>query len=190
MLRKLGVRYLQKVRALSDRHDVLRIVDKMPLNFHLVGLIHLVFPKARIIHVRRDPVDTCLSIFSQLFLEDQPYTHDLGELGRYYRAYQLLMEHWKQVLPPGVMLDVQYEEVVSDFENQARRIVAHTGLDWHEDCLMFYKTRRLVRTASANQVRQPLYRTSIGRWRPDPQVLEPLLAALAERTGVSGMALR
>src|SRR5215469_7369286 len=151
----------------------------MPHNFCFAGLIHLALPKARIIHARRDPVDICLSCFSNLFASDHPYAYDLAELGRCYRAYEALMEHWRQVLPPGVMLEVQYEEVTADLEGQARRIVAHCGLEWDNACLSFHQTERPVRTASPVQVRQPIYRTSIGRWRSCEHLLGPLLDALS-----------
>ena len=175
-LRQLGGSYLERVSALAPA--ALRITDKLPANYSLAGLIHLALPNARIIHVRRDPVDTCLSCFSILFGGHQPQTYDLAELGRYYRAYAALMEHWRGMLPPGVMLEVQYEEVVADFDRQARRIVAHCGLDWDDACLEFHKTQRPVWTASVNQVRQPIYRTAIGRWRPYRDMLGPLLAEL------------
>jgi hypothetical protein len=175
-LRRIGARYVARVRPLAP--GALRITDKMPANFRFAGLIHLALPNARIIHLRRDPVDTCLSCFSILFGGDQPHTYDLGELGRYYRAYQRLMEHWRAVLPLGVMLEVQYEALVGDFEPQARRIVAHCGLEWDDACLDFYKTQRPVHTASAVQVRRPVYQTSVGRWRPPEDLLRPLLDAL------------
>ncbi len=148
----------------------------MPANFCLVGIIHLALPNARILHTMRDPVDTCLSCFSTLF--DQPFTYDLGELGRYYGAYARLMDQWRELLPPGVMLDVPYEAVVEDLEQQARRIVAHCGLEWDDACLAFHETSRPVKTASVNQVRRPIYRSSVGRWRPDATTLQPLLAGL------------
>ena len=177
-LRAIGADYLARVTALAPRAR--RITDKMPANFRFAGLIHLALPEARIVHMQRDPVDTCLSCFSILFGGDQPFAYDLGELGRYYAAYQRLMQHWREVLPPGVMLDVQYEALVEDFEAQARRIVAHCGLDWNDACRDFHKTQRPVHTASAVQVRQPLYRSSIGRWRPTQEALRPLLDALEE----------
>ncbi len=156
-----------------------RIVDKLPHNFQLVGLIHAALPHARIIHTVRDPVDTCLSIFSILFPGGaQPWSYDLGELGRYYHAYQKIMAHWREVLPPGVMLDVQYEDVVADFEPQVRRIVTHCGLDWDDRCLSFHKLSRPIMTASHAQVRQPIYRSSVGRMRPPQELLQPLLDAL------------
>ncbi|MGH7030610.1 MAG: sulfotransferase family protein [Stellaceae bacterium] len=177
-LRRLGASYLAKVTALAP--GATRITDKMPANFRYAGLIHLALPNARIIHLSRDPVDTCLSCFSILFGGDQPFTYDLGELGRYYRAYQRLMAHWRAVLPAGVMLEVRYEALVGDFEQEARRIVAHCGLRWNAACLDFHNTRRPVHTASSVQVRRPLYRSSVGRWRPAEEVLRPLLDALAE----------
>jgi tetratricopeptide (TPR) repeat protein len=175
-LHQLGTSYLDAVRAEAPRAE--RITDKMPANFSYVGLIHLALPNARIIHMRRDPVDTCLSCFSLLFAGDLPYCYDLGELGRYYRAYETLMEHWRQVLPAGVILDVRYEAVVADTERQARQILAHCGLEWDDACLAFYKTQRPIRTASMTQVRQPVYRTSVGRWKPYQHLLQPLIKEL------------
>jgi tetratricopeptide (TPR) repeat protein len=189
-LRRLGAGYLDRLKtAASGKADLWqRITDKMPANFRLAGLIHLALPNARIIHTCRDPVDTCLSCFSTPFGADQPFAYDLGELGRYYRAYSSLMAHWRRVLPQGVMLDVQYEDLVADFEPQARRIVAHCGLEWHDGCLAYDKTARPVKTASSAQVRQPIYRSSVGRWRPDANLLNPLLDGLGpdlagDRTG-------
>jgi tetratricopeptide (TPR) repeat protein len=179
-LRRLGRNYVESVTALAPGVD--RIVDKMLTNFSHVGLIHLALPNARIIHARRDPVDSCLSCFGLLFAEELSYTYDLAELGRYYRAYERLMRHWREVLPEGVMLDVQYEDVVDDIEGQARRIIAHCGLEWEEQCLAFHQTRRPVRTASVTEVRRPIYRESVGRWRPDRALLEPLLEALQIET--------
>jgi tetratricopeptide (TPR) repeat protein len=174
--RRIGARYLDGITPLAPTAE--RITDKMPANFRFAGLIHLALPNARIIHTRRDPVDTCLSCFSKLFAGKQPYSYELGELGRYYRAYEALMEHWRHVLPEGVMLEVQYEDVVADFERQARRIVAHCGLAWDDACLAFHATQRPVRTASATQVRQPIYQGAVGRWRPYARMLAPLLDAL------------
>jgi len=180
-LRRLGAAYIERIKLAADPGSGagwLRITDKLPGNFPLVGVIHLAMPNARIIHSRRDPVDTCLSCFSNLFHGDQSFTYDLGELGRYHRGCDALMQHWRGVLPPDVMLDVQYEELVDDFEPQARRVLAHCGLEWDDACLAFDRTVRPVRTASMVQVRQPLFRSSIGRWRPDQDVLRPLLDGL------------
>ena len=180
VLKRLAAAYLDRLEsaAAGTKADPARITDKLLDNFRLAGLIHLALPNARIIHTRRDPVDTCLSCYSKLFQAPHPHTYDLGALGRYWRAYDRLMAHWREVLPAGVMLEVQYETVVDDFEGQARRVVAHCGLEWDDACLAFYETRRPVRTASLVQVRQPIYRTSVGRWRPDADTLRPLLEGL------------
>ena len=175
-LRALGARYLE--RAGVPPQSGLRHTDKMPSNFLHLGAIALMLPNAKIVHVRRDPVDTCLSCFANLFAEEQPHVYDLAELGRYYRAYRRLMEHWRSVLPDGMLLELQYEEIVADLEGQARRLLAHAGLAWDASCLAFYRTRRPVRTASAAQVRRPVYSSSIGRHRRYGARLAPLLAAL------------
>ena len=174
--RQLGERYLAEIKRLAPQ--AARITDKLPTNFVHVGLIQMALPNAAIIHAVRDPVDTCLSCFSRLFSEGQNYTYDLAELGRYYRRYQALMAHWHQVLPPGRILDVHYEDVVGNLEDAARRIVAYCGLDWDARCLTFHQTERSVRTSSVAQVRQPIYKSSVGRWRKYEDVLAPLLAEL------------
>ena len=174
--RDLGVRYLAEIKRLAS--DSIRITDKAPGNFMFAGLIHLALPNARIIHTIRNPVDTCLSCFSKLFNEGQNHTYDLAELGRYYRHYQELMAHWHRVLPPGRILDVRYEDVVADLEGQARRIIAHCGLNWDPRCLAFHQTERPVLTASAAQVRRPIYNNAIGRWRVHEEALGLLLAEL------------
>ncbi len=185
--RQIGDSYLDRLVKATGGQPSARITDKMPGNFSSIGLIHLALPKARIIHTIRDPIDTCLSCFSKLFSDNQPFTYDLGELGRYYRAYQTLMQHWHSVLPEGTILDVRYEDLVADLEGQARRIVAYCGLEWDDACLSFHETDRPVRTASQVQVRQPLYRTSVGRWRPAPETLRPLLEGLGiDPTGIAG----
>jgi len=180
-LGRLGDAYLDGLRAHAP--SAARIVDKLPDNFRRIGLIHMALPRARIVHVRRDPVDTCLSCFSKLFTGQLHYTYDLAELGRFYRVYEGLMAHWRDVLPPGVMLEVRYEEVVADLEGQARRILDHCGLPWDERCLVFHQNQRLVRTASAAQVRRPLYASSVGRWRVFADMARPLLDALQGESG-------
>jgi len=157
-----------------------RVTDKALENFSQIGLIHLALPNAKIIHTRRDPVDTGLSCFQKLFGGDLPYTYDLGELGRYFRAYDALMAHWRAVLPDGVMLEVDYEDTTANLETQARRVIAHCGLDWDDRCLDFHNTTRWVHTASAAQVREPVYRSSVGKWRAYEPYLAPLIAALGE----------
>jgi hypothetical protein len=175
-LAELGISYLEALRRQAPAAE--RIVDKMPYNFNFVGLIHLLFPNARIIHIRRDPRDIALSCFSLIFGEGHEFTYDLGALGRYIRAYEILMEHWRRVLPAEAMLEVQYEDIVEHLEEQARRIVRYCGLEWDDACLAFHKTERVVGTASVNQVRQPIYRSSIGRWRFYQSQMQPLLKAL------------
>jgi tetratricopeptide (TPR) repeat protein len=175
-IRQLGEMYTTRVRARAPAAE--RIVDKMPLNFVFVGLIHLALPNARFINLRRDPLDTCVSCFSLLFTGSQPYAYDLAELGRYYRGYEAVMGHWHKVLPAGVMIDVQYEDLVDDLEGSARRVLRHCDLDWEDACRDFHDTKRAVRTASLMQVREPVYRRSIGTWRRYAEFLEPLGQAL------------
>ena len=173
----LGARYLAAIEKLAP--GAARIVDKLPSNCRVAGLIHLALPNAAIIHATRDPVDTCLSCFSKVFTDKQAHTYDLAELGRYYRNYQKLMAHWERVLPPGRILTVRYEDVVADLEVEARRIIAYCGLDWDPRCLAFHQTERPIRTASALQVRQPIYASAVGRWRAYAPFLRPLLAELS-----------
>ena len=173
----LGTSYLDAIRPLAPAAT--RITDKMPGNFFHAGLIHLALPNARIIHTRRDPRDTAMSCFSTLFAMGHPHTYDLAELGRYIRAYETLMAHWRRVLPIGAMLDVQYETLVGNLETEAKRIVDYCGLEWDDACLSFHETKRPVRTASVIQVRQPIYGSSVGRWRPYEKELEPFLRALS-----------
>jgi tetratricopeptide (TPR) repeat protein len=163
-----------QARAPASRH----ITDKMPANFLAIGLIHMMLPNAKIIHVNRNPIDTCLSCFMQLFSNNQEHTYDLSELGRYYSDYARLMQHWRNVLPAGSVLDVQYENIVAEQETQSRRIINFCGLDWNDACLDFYKNKRLIGTASKTQVRQAIYSSSVERWRPYEKFLSPLLDEL------------
>jgi len=180
-LRALGSAYVAALRRLAPSAE--RVADKLPANFRLAGLIHLALPNARIIHVQRDPLDACWSCYTKLFPLGLEYTFDLGELGRYYRAYEELMTHWRQVLPAGAMLEVRYEDLVADFEAQARRIVGFCGLDWNARCLRFYEVDRPVYTASGVQVREPLSASSVGRWRRYESHLGPLRQALEHPKG-------
>jgi hypothetical protein len=175
-LTQIGDAYVRAIRAQAP--GAARITNKTPDNFRLIGLIRAALPQARIIHVRRDPIDTCLSCFTKRFTGHQPFTFDLAELGRYYRGYQALMAFWRKTTPPAVMLEVDYEALTDDLESQARLILAHCGLDWDPRCLAFQLTERHVLTASAIQVRQPLYRSAVGRWRAYEPHLGPLIAAL------------
>ena len=153
------------------------VTDKAPLNFRHLGLITLLFPGARIVHCRRDPLDTCLSCFFQNFARGQEYSFDLAELGRFYRDYRRMMAAWAEVLPIEIF-ELDYEELVADLEGVGRRLLAHCGLDWHPDCGRFFETRRPVLTASRVQVRRPLYSSSIGKWRRYQGHLGPLIEAL------------
>ena len=172
----LGAAYEKALGPLPP--GTIRTIDKLPANFTYAGLIHMALPQARIIHLRRNPVDTCMSCFARLFSGDQPFTYDLAELGRYYRRYERLMDHWRQILPAHALLEVQYEDLITKFATEARRIVEFCGLEWNNICLDFHKTDRPVKTASASQVRQPLYRSSMGRYQKYSDRLRPLLDAL------------
>lgn len=177
-LRRLAQSYLSALPALAD--GKIRMVDKLPGNFLHIGLIRLMFPNAKIIHSMRDPIDTCVSCYSKLFTFGLYYSYDLAELGRYYRAYNELMAHWRSTLPAGAMLDVSYEDVVDDLEGQARRLIDYCGLPWDDRCLNFHRTSRAVKTASAVQVRKPLFRSSLQRWRHYEAGIAPLLNELSD----------
>ena len=160
--------------------------DKNPNNFIHVGLLHLILPNAKIIDARRHPLDSCYGSYKQLFASGQSFSYDLTELGEYYLQYQRLMDHWDKVLPGKVLL-VQYEKVVADTEVQIRRILEHCELDWEDNCLRFHETNRAVKTASSEQVRKPIYASSVNSWRRYEthleeliEVLEPLLKKLPE----------
>ncbi|QFY88971.2 sulfotransferase [Magnetovirga frankeli] len=160
-----------------DRHhaQALRVVDKMPGNFLALGMIHRVFPQARILHAMRNPIDTCLSIYFQNFNLQHTYANDLEDLAHYWRQYHRLIAHWRQLLPQEVFLDVPYEALIEDQEGWSRRIIDFIGLDWDDRCLEFHKTKRKVGTASNWQARQPIYKSSKERWRNYEQHLGPLL---------------
>ena len=174
-LRDLGETYADGLQARSP--GAARITDKMPRNHYFIGVIALALPGARIVHCRRSPLDTCLSCYSKHFPKGQLFSYDLAELGAYYRLYDRLMAHWHEVLP-GRVLDVQYEDVVAEPEPQIRRILAACELSWQDDCLQFHRTERPVMTASAGQVREPLYDRSVGRWKAYENDLGPLIEAL------------
>ena len=175
--KKIGADYLKRARALAPKAR--KIIDKMPSNFLRIGLISVALPNARIIHCSRDPADTCLSCYAQKFGRGQSFSYDLRDLGQYYRLYMRLMEHWRSVLP-GRVLDIDYETLVANPEEEARRLVEHCGLSWDPACLRFYDGRSPVRTASASQVRRPVYQSSVARWRRFEPHLAPLLEALAK----------
>jgi hypothetical protein len=182
-LNRIGQRYLERLPATAD--GKIRVVDKLPGNYINIGLIRLVLPNAKIIHTLRDPADTCLSCYSKLFTFGHHYTYDLAELGRFYQAYSALMAHWRAILTPGTMIDVVYEDVVDDLEGQARRLIDYCGLPWDDRCVSFHESGRTVKTASSVQVRKPLFRTSLQRWRRYESGLAPLLHELEEVTGAA-----
>jgi tetratricopeptide (TPR) repeat protein len=180
-LRHLGQGYVTALRNLAPQ--AARITDKMPGNFLFLGLIHLILPNARIIHCVRDPADTCFSCYQQLFARRLDFTYDLSDLGRYYRAYAQLMEHWRAVLPGG-FFELRYEELVADPERVIGGLLEYCDLPWEDSCLTPHKARRAVQTASSAQVRQPLHQNAVGRGRRYAPHLGPLLKALAgERAG-------
>jgi tetratricopeptide (TPR) repeat protein len=164
--------YLQRIEGCAG--SAARVIDKAPNNFQFLGLIAALFPQARIVHCRRDPRDVCLSCFQQDFTD---WTLNLEELAIYYRQYERLMAHWRAVLPLP-LLEVAYEELVEDLEGVSRRLVSFGGLEWDERCLAFNRTERKVRTASVQQVRQSVYKSSVGRWRHYAAHMQPLLEAL------------
>ena len=174
-LRKFGEKFLADTRVYRTGKPY--FIDKMPNNFRHIGLIHLILPNARIIDARREPMACCFSNFKQLFASGQEFTYDLEDIGRYYRCYLALMEHWDRVLP-GKILRVQHEEVVEDLEGNVRRILAFCGLEFESRCVEFYKTERSVRTASSEQVRRPIFREGLDQWRHYEPWLGPLQAAL------------
>lgn len=161
--RALADQYLATLRAISP--DAERVTDKMPFNFSRLGLIRQIFPNAVIIHCRRNPVDICLSIYTTLFEAAHSFAADRGDLVAYYRRYERLMAHWRQVLPADRFLDVQYEDLVAAPEPITRRLIAACGLEWDDACLAPHLNTRRIATASLWQARQPIYRTSVARWR-------------------------
>jgi tetratricopeptide (TPR) repeat protein len=178
VLKQVGEQYVAglKARAPGSPH----ITDKMPGNFQLVGLIHLAMPNAKIVHVRRNPLDTCISCFTRLFRHNQNQSYDLYEQGRFYRDYYNLMQHWRDVLPEGAFYEVVYEDLVQDNENQTRALIEYCGLDWDDACLQSHKTKRTIKTASITQVRQPIYTSSLERWKRYDKFLDPLKEGLGD----------
>jgi len=178
-LTAMGARYVAGVRARNA--EALHITDKMPANFLAVGLIHLILPNAKIIHIKRNAADICLSGLNKLFhTNTQLHSYDMTEMGHYYVNYARLMEHWREVLPADAFYEVQYEELVADKEAQTRKLIDYCGLEWNDACLESHKTSRSIKTASITQVRQPVYTSSVERWRHYENYLGPLLEALGE----------
>jgi len=174
-LRRMGEIYLEETGVYRQRAPF--FIDKMPGNFHDIGFIHLILPNAKIIEARREAMACCFGNFKQLFANGQKFTYDLTEMGHYYRGYIELMEHWHRALP-GKILRVQHSDVVQDLEGSVRRILEFCGLEFEPACLEYYKTDRVVRTLSADQVRRPIYREGLDQWRHYEPWLGPLKAAL------------
>jgi Sulfotransferase family len=179
----------EKVRTMAGRyldmlptHGAAHVTDKTPYNFLHIGLIHVMFPQARIIHCVRDPLDTCLSVYSKWFSQGNEFSYDIEELGRYYRGYARLMAHWRAIIPADRLLEVEYEKMVQNLEGEARRVTEFCRLPWADACLRFHETERAVRTASMHQVREPLYRSSVGRAQRFSDLLAPL-RTLFRQTG-------
>jgi hypothetical protein len=172
-----GKNFIEDTRM--HRKDAPMFTDKMPNNFRHIGLIHLIMPNAKIIDARRYPLDCCFSMFKQLFAQGQEFTYGLEEAGSYYNSYVKLMNHWDKVLP-GKVLRVNNEDVVDDLEGQVTRMLEFIGIPFEEECISFYKTERLVRTPSSEQVRKPVNKDGMERWKPYAKYLKPLLNVLDE----------
>ena len=170
---ELGDRYLERVWTLAPDKEY--STDKMPGNCFYIGMIYRMLPKAKIIHAMRDPMDTCFSCFTKLFNQSMPYAYDQDALGRYFMYYAEIMKHWHTVLPKGVIYDLPYESMVSDHENQTKKLLDYIGMPWDPNCLNFYKNERIVKTASVAQVRKPMYQTSVKRWKHFTHELQTLL---------------
>lgn len=155
-----------------------RVTDKMPHNFLSLGLIHAAFPNARILHVRRNPVDTCLSIYFQNFNCGHSYSFDMEQLVAHYRQYQRLMSHWRRVLPPDRLFEFDYEALIADQEEMSRKLIDFCGLEWDDACLRYYQDGRAVKTPSLHQVRQKIYSSSVERWRNYEPHIAPLMQLL------------
>jgi hypothetical protein len=177
---RLGEKYLRDTRIYrTGKPGASRFIDKMPNNFRHIGLIHLLLPNAKIIDARREPMACCFSNLKQLFAAGQEFTYSSEDIARYYRTYLELMRHWDEVLP-GRILRVEHEAVVDDLEGNVRRILDFCGLDFEPACVEFHKTERSVRTASSEQVRQPIFREGLDQWTHYEPWLAPLKAALGD----------
>ena len=176
----LGEAYLRAARPYHDGRPY--FVDKLPFNYLYAGLIRLALPAARMVRLERHPMDTCYAVYKQLFRDAYPFSYDLDDLGRYFIGYSRLMRHWDSVLP-GAILNIRYEVLVQEPEAEIRRLLGHCGLAWDDGCMRFHENQAASTTASALQVRRPIYRTSIGRWRNVSVQLEPL-RMLLEAAGI------
>ena len=176
----VGRGYLERTRPFTGHTP--HFIDKLPINFLSIGLIHMALPKAKIIHVRRSPLDACYAAYKFLFNETYAWSYDLGDIAQYYIGYRQMMDHWRTALP-GRIIDVTYEDVVEDLEDEARRLINELGLDWEPDCLDFHENEAAAMTGSAVQVRQKIYSSSVGRWRDYETELKPFAETL-EAAGI------
>lgn len=179
---KLGEKYVEKIRERVGKEPEF-ISDKMPSNFRLLGMIPIILPWAKIIHCKRNPYDTCISCYFRYFVEGQEFSYNLEALGRYYRAYEKMMEHWRNILPEGKMFEIQYEDLVDNFEEKSKELIDYCGLEWDDACLRFFENKRAVLTASMAQVRQPVYKSSVGYWKNYEKHLQPLFDAIEGKLG-------
>jgi hypothetical protein len=180
----VGRRYLERTRPFTGHTQF--FVDKQPVNYVMIGLIHRALPNATIMHLRRTPMDACYAVYKFLFNETYAWSYDLNEIAQYYVGYRQLMDHWRAVLP-GRILDIAYEDVVEDLESDARRLIAELGLEWEPACLEFHDSDAATMTGSAVQVRKKIYSSSVGRWRDYETQLKPLADAL-EAAGIDPVA--
>ena len=171
----MGKKFIKDTEMHRDSAPM--FTDKMPNNFRHIGLIHLIMPNAKIIDARRYPLDCCFSMFKQLFAQGQEFTYGLEEAGSYYNSYVKLMNHWDHILPNKI-LRVNNEDVIDDLEGQVRRILSFLELPFEDACISFHKTERSVRTASSEQVRQPINKKGMGRWKPYAKHLKPLINSI------------
>jgi len=174
----IGTNYLDRTKIF--RHGAPFFVDKNPNNFVYAGVLKIAMPNAKIIDARRHPLDSCFGSYKQLFASGQPFSYDLEELGEYYLQYRRLMDHWHHVMP-GFILEVNYENVVEELESQVRRLLDFCGLPFEDACLRFHETERAIKTASSQQVRQPIYSSSVNLWRNYESQLETLVHILESR---------
>ena len=174
----LGKNFIDETRM--HRNDAPMFTDKMPNNFRHIALIHLIMPNAKIIDARRYPLDCCFSMFKQLFAQGQEFTYGLAEAASYYNSYVKLMDHWDKVLP-GKILRVNNEDVIEDLDGQVRRMLDYLELPFEDQCIAFHETDRSIRTASSEQVRQPINKKGMGRWKPYAKHLRPLLDHLDKK---------
>lgn len=175
-MNNLGQNYVNTVKPLTGGAS--RFIDKLPLNSLYIGLIYLALPKAKVVHVNRHPVDACFAMYKYLFKNAYPFSYDLDELGEYYIQHHRLMAHWREILPQGWLYDIRYEDIVSDQKKATESLLDYLDLEWEDSCLEFYLNEQASTTGSASQVREPLYKSSVGKWSYYERQLLPLIDKL------------